>query len=452
MTHGRFLVQSVPGKLCLISITTTANANHFAGLLKKVALKIADLSVLNRIAFQSTVFQQPAKISTRNGTGSNVNYLHMKKVKSTIDPLFLSRHEKKECISVIVPTHRLSPERRGDALEVKRAVERAGEQLRVELSEAESAALISSLQALYASIPFEHSTDGIGLFVAPKVQELVYFHFPVKEKIIVGHTFEIRDILYQSYYLQPYQLLLVTENSVRLFNGLQDTLTEVKDAKFPLNYTEDYEYNPPSPSSSYRGYAVLQQSEKDKSRMESIRHAQFFGEADSLLHEYLQPALPLVVAGDKKDLALFTKESRHSQQIVGTVAGNYSHRPEQELGRLAWTTVQRFLAEAQQELVQVFTEKTGAGLGVAGIEQVWKAVNEGRGFQLLVEKDFTQPGFVKKSDAYSLHLHRPPGACEVFPDAVNELLLRMLEKNGEVRMLENGQLVNQQGIALITRY
>ena len=44
-------------------------------------------------------------------------------------------------------------------------------------------------------------------------------------------------------------------------------------------------------------------------------------------------------------------------------------------------------------MILKFREMVGQGLGVTGIQDIWTAVMEGKGWTLIVEKDFKVPGF-----------------------------------------------------------
>ena len=84
--------------------------------------------------------------------------------------------------------------------------------------------------------------------------------------------------------------------------------------------------------------------------------------------------------------------------------------------------------------------------------EIWGAVEEGRGLDLLVEKDFSQAGFLTNDKPYQLHLRPPKEPHRILADAVDDLIKEVLEKNGNVTFLENDSLRDYQHLALITRY
>lgn len=376
----------------------------------------------------------------------------MKPDHLTGEELALAQKEKgNTCISVIVPTHRLSPERRADPLEVERAIRQTTEYLYKNYSVEEVKPLVQSLDDLYHEIDFKHNAEGVGLFVSRNLKQLVWFHFPVKEKIIVSDAFETRDWIYEVYYSRPYYLLCLTEKDARLYNGTITILEEVVDKNFPMAFTEEYEYNRPSRGSSYTGNAFNKEFERDKTQLEELHYEGFLKGMDDVLDSYLVEEIPLLVTGAPKDVAYFKKITRHLH-IAGELDGNYAHIPLNELGEKSWDLMKKYLDQDKQMLVELWQEKRGEGHGVSGLTECWKAAGEGRGFKLLVEKDFLVPGYLLPGNEYQLFLEPPETSHRVLPDAVNMLMETVIEKHGKVIPLENGALASNGGVVLITRY
>lgn len=218
----------------------------------------------------------------------------------------LMQNEKgKTCISIIVPTHNnLSPGRRVDRLQVEKAVLEAKRYLLHNYGKEEVKPLQLSLDELFSQVDFDHNAAGIGLFVSANIKELVHFYFPVREKVIINHSFEIRDLLYQEYYSRSYYTLLLTGREARLFAGRLNHLNEIKDNNFPKKHLDDYEYARPSRGSSFFGNSFAREDEKDRSLLEEMRYQHFCGEVDEGLKHYLTNNIPLIIAGTKKELLI----------------------------------------------------------------------------------------------------------------------------------------------------
>jgi hypothetical protein len=367
------------------------------------------------------------------------------------DLLELQNEKGNICISVIVPTHRLSPERRVDKLNIKRAIEKAEQLLELKYSEEIIKPLMKKIDELFQHIDFEHNTEGLGLYVSSNIELSVQLPFPVEEKVIVGDSFEIRDLLYKVNYSNPYYVLLLTEKGARLFEGTWKKMNEIKDKNFPKEYEEEYSYNPPSNIATHSGYAHTKGFEKDKSELEEIRFKNFFHQIDKRLNDYLAGNEALIVLGVKKELGYVEHISKHVKLIAAKIPGSYSHDNLKQLSDLVWPAMYAYLQNERAKLINEFKEKIGEHLGTSGIQEIWEAAYEGKAFKLLVEKDHRCPGFVDETD-YHLSLRPPQRPHKVLVDVVDDLMEMVLEKDGKVFFVDNDLLKDYGRIALITRY
>jgi hypothetical protein len=365
--------------------------------------------------------------------------------------LTLQNEKGNICVSVIVPTHRTSPDRRSDKLNTKTAIEKAEQLLKTKYSSDIVSPLMNKLHELFQQIDFDRNEEGLGLFVSSNVQLQLSFPFRVEEKIVVGDSFEIRDVLYKVNYSDPYYVILLTQHGAHLFQGSWNTLDEIKDKHFPMEYEDEYVYNPPSRSMSYAGQAHVKNFEKDKSEMEEIRFKNFFHKVNKLLNGYLLNNEPLIMLGTEKLLALFENVSTHQKHFAGKITGSYSYLNPKQLSELVSPVIFSYLQNKRVKLIDEFVEKVGQHLATSGIQDIWSAAMEGKAFKLLVEKDYRCPGFLDENN-YHLYLKPPQKPHIVLADAVDDLIELVLKKEGRVFFVNNGQLKNYDRIALITRY
>jgi len=363
----------------------------------------------------------------------------------------LDREKGQICVSIIVPVHRLSPARRGDERVLKNTMDKAGQLIRDKYGEEMQATLVAGMEELYGNIDFNHNQDGIGLYLSPRIKRVVHFPFAVKEKVVVGERFETRDLLYWLNFAVPYYVLALSEKMLRLYEGRWNDLSEVKDEFFPIKHEEAFEYAKPVRSSSFAGHSHVKMYEKDKPELEKIRLSGFFRDADKKLAPYLEQDRPLVLAGADRDLSLFSGLTSHEKNLAGKIRGNVSHTGEKELAGQAWPLVFTQLRNNHRMLIKDFEEKIGENRGISGIGEIWKAAVEGRAFKLLVEKDYSCPGFIAGDDK-RLYRRPPKKPHTILPDAVDTLIGMVLEKNGQVFFTDNDLLKDYGKTALITRY
>lgn len=371
----------------------------------------------------------------------------------SVEEFFLIQNTTDEvCISITVPLSEHTPTGKQHHIVLQKMLIAVREYLIKTHGEQIANPLLLSLEELIESVNAGINAKGIGLFVSRQVKKAILFFFQVRENVTISNTFEIRDILYQQYYSAPYVVLHLTEKEVRLFNGKLATLTEVHDDKFPFKHADDYEYNKPSRGSSYVGEAFVKEFEQDKSRLKQIRYAQFLKEVDKSLGNYLPPETKLVVCGVESDVSSFKRDTRYGNSIIGTVKGNYTHMPIHELAMATWNAVREFKDRQKDKAIAELPEEFGKGRLITGLDMAWKAAIEGRAYQLFIEKDYVHRGFLTPEDNTHLHLTPPATPHRILPDAIDDLMQMVLDKNGKVIIVENGKLSPYQRMALITRY
>ncbi|HEX6891101.1 MAG TPA: hypothetical protein VF141_10410 [Chryseolinea sp.] len=354
------------------------------------------------------------------------------------------------CISMIIPTARLTRERMENPQLIERAVLRARQLLANSTWPNEKiVAMNGTLDSIRDRIGYIRFQEGLAIFISPNVFKIELLPFPVKEKVMLGKNFEVRDLIYFSQFLKPYYLVALSKKRVRLFKGSGHDLQEIINDDFPKQYVEEYEYAMPSIGSSS---GALKDFERDKSILQETRQKSFLKQADDTLKKYMKDDTPLFVAGVGEELANFSHLSHHVKKIAGKIAGNYDVDAVHPLAESAWEQIKKMIKTSQDELLLRLQENFGKQLAVDGMRNVWKAAKEGKGLTLLLEKDYQVTGYCDPLNDSHLYLTRPPGKYEAIMDAADEVISVVKEKGGNVVIVENGQLKEYEHVAMILRY
>ncbi|MCG3153647.1 MAG: hypothetical protein DKINENOH_00237 [bacterium] len=357
------------------------------------------------------------------------------------DIQFLQSQRGYPALSILVPTHRRFPENRQDAIRVKNLVKQAGERLLSEFSKREVEPLLSRLEALAAEIDYNYALDGLALFVNQDLAQKFYLPFQVKERVAVDQTFATRDLVHALNRSPHYWVLVLSEQSTRLYEAWRDTLIEVDANGFPMAY-EGPGVTEPMPG----GRGVNKSAYRDE------RHRQFFRQVDAAFKKAAKAdPLPLVVTGVDRHLAFFDEVSSHQSLLAATLTGSHDKTPAHELAKLVWPLMQEHLASQRREVLQELEAAVKAGKHASGIDTAWRMAHEGRGAVLLVEEDFHYAARVDASGWRLTPVSELAGP-EVFDDAVDELIEAVLGKSGRVVFVENSALAAHQRLAMILRY
>ena len=321
-----------------------------------------------------------------------------------------------------------------------------------EIPEMDKGAFKDKLSELFRSIKFNRKDKGLGIYVSQKIFRFMTFPFEVKQSLVMGQAFQIKELYMLQQYAVEYMVLYLSEKMARAFTGFDGAIIEKKDDFFPAHYSDPFEYEHPSRSTSYAGSAHVKGFEKDRSIMEKLRFESFIHTIDKHLHQYLTPKSILIVCGNKSHTASFVEHSKYAENVISLIQGGYDWFDMIEFRELTWPVMQSNIENRLNLILEEFKERSGEGFSEEGMVQVWNAVQEGRVKTLLVENGYEIGGYI---DSLTPNIFRPglaPAAETYIPYAVNELVSLADRKGGEVVFVESGQLPEGDHVAAICRY
>jgi hypothetical protein len=340
-------------------------------------------------------------------------------------------------LSILLPTHRTSPENKQDPIVVKNLVNEAIERLSEEFSTRELAPLLKNLETLVDEIDYSQTLGGLALYVSHDFAKLYHLTFSVPARVIIDKTFATRDLVYGLHRELRYWVLLLSQSSTRLLAGTGEILEEINDQNFAAQMTGPGATAPLpfDADSSYR----------------DDRHRRFLQKVDSDFTYYAEDeSLPLIVGGVDRQVSFFQEVSQHAQAIAGNLLGNFDKVSIHELMPQVWPIVQSVREEKRINALQQLDDAVSAQKFVSTVGEAWRLAQEGRGKLLLVEKGYHEPAILSENGG--IELVDQPGGTEVMDDAVDEVMEAVLAKGGDVVLVEDGTLAVHQRIALILRY
>src|SRR6476469_2756697 len=88
------------------------------------------------------------------------------------------------CLTILLPTHRTSPDNKQDPIRVKNLVAETKTRLLGEFSAREMDPLFTKLDALVEDIDYEHLLDGLALYVNKDIARAFTLPFTVNERVV----------------------------------------------------------------------------------------------------------------------------------------------------------------------------------------------------------------------------------------------------------------------------
>lgn len=354
------------------------------------------------------------------------------------------------CVSVIIPAHRTSPDRRLDGEELHKTISNTKALLIKKNPPSDTLSLLTGLiDKLVLQVDHVHTMDGLGIFVSPDVARLVKFPFPVTAKIVVDRTFETRDLYYLEQFAKPYYLLKLVRNEAHLF--LLETgsvAREITNTHFPMRNGNEsaYEYARSTVGSSF-GYAK-KGFEKDKSVVIKTSQESFYKNVQHNLMPYLKTG-DLLIAGAKNILSRFESVKDQHLRIKARVIGSLNNQ--NDLFERAKQTYFDYKHNEIQTLIDGLNELIGKKKVAFEIHNVWSNANAGNGDVLLVEKNFRKVGYTLQNGR-QMSLIVSKNKHDTMPDLVDQIIKTILNKGGRVVFTEDMQLEKYEQIALTLRY
>jgi hypothetical protein len=344
-------------------------------------------------------------------------------------------------ISVLVPTHRTSPDNQQDPIRVRNAVNEAISRVTEEYGAREMSDLVAELKAMAEEVDYQHTLDGLAIFVSDEVAEKHYLPYPVRERVVIGETFATRDLVLAMNRSPRYWVLALSEQPTRLYEATHTVLTEFIGHGFPMTHKG------PGGGSALRGGHGLSPS---KQRDEGQRV--FFRAVDEALGEVLsEDPLPVILAGIGRNHAFYQEITQHGDSIVGTITGSHDRTSPHELAELAWPAMEESQALRRAGDLEEFGNAIGAQKYASGIDDSWRLASEGRAEVVLVEEDYHFAGRLEDEGLRIVPVD-DPAEEGVMEDVIDELVELVIARGGRAVFVPNGALEEHQRVGLILRY
>lgn len=355
------------------------------------------------------------------------------------DLLTLQQHRADPAISVLLPTHRTSPDNKRDPIVLKNLLTEAVNRLEERLGKRDAEPLVQRLEQEAAAVDFRHTLDGLAIFVSADHASTQIIAEPLPARVVLDATFATRDLVFALNRSPRYWVLALSEQPSRLYEGTRETLVEVRGEGFPMEHTGP-------------GGGTALPKLIDKSKFEDEHHQQFFRRVDQALEAFTKDdPLPVVVVGVERWKSHFREVTRH-RDLLTSVRGSHDATPPFELAKLVWPAVRDALSERRAGAFDVLGAAVGAQRSASGLPQVWRKAVEGRVERLLVEEGYRAPARLDADGALHLVDDAEAEADGVLPDAIDEVIERVMATQGTVTFVDDGTLGDHERVAATLRY
>ncbi|WP_314063832.1 hypothetical protein [uncultured Vagococcus sp.] len=300
-------------------------------------------------------------------------------------------------------------------------------------------AVIDNLKALETELSHQPTEDSLILFASETYKKAVKLPVTIeKDGVKIDDKFVTRNLIRSIKQTEHYYVLTLSQDEMRVLEFFNDQFVkEIKNEELPFINDTLYTTDPTQNSIG----AV---------RNNYIR--EFFNRGDKAFSKiYSQNPLPVVLAGVERNIEFYREVANQDEWIIGSVHGNFDSRntTNPEIAKAAYPVITAYVADQVKQSLAELEQAENENKLVNELSNIYRAVTDGRGKKLYVEKDFFQSATVEDN---SLILKEDVTGAEIVDDIVNEIIHTVVAYGGEVIFVPTGYLSNYHHIALIVRY
>jgi len=364
------------------------------------------------------------------------------------------------CLSLYQPTHRRHPENQQDPIRFRNLVKGLEASLLQAYPTTEVRLLLKPFDALANDHDFwNHALDGLAVLGAPDLFRVFRLPRPVTGLALVADSFHVKPLWQFLQSVDRYQVLGVSLDKIRLFEGDRDALEEVElTAGVPRTIADALGAELTEPHQTVASYGgvggasnPMHHGHGGKADEADIDADRFFRSIDrAVLEHYSRPTgLPLILAALPEHQHRFHGVSRNPFLLTEGIMVNPDAVTNDALRTLAWQVVEPRYEARLAKVEDDFEQARGTGRGSDSLPQITAAAASGRVATLLIEADRQIAGHLDEGTGKVVRgALNNPRVDDVLDD-LGELVGRT---GGEVLVIPAARMPTRTGVAAIYRY
>jgi len=301
--------------------------------------------------------------------------------------------------------------------------------------------MMAKFNDIVERLNFSTHRKSIAIFASPVFEKVIYLDIPVEERITVGGSFAIRDLLRCRKNEHRYLVLQLGEHHSHIYSGNAGTLVKILSATPRSEFV--YENTTAEKPEACYG----------KGRQNEISLQKFLRQVDNTLNNILRAyPLPLFIAGPESLTTCFKALTAHGRAVIDYVYADNGKANEKELAGLLAPYVGNWKQVEEKNILNKLKETECAGNLLYGMGAVWYASMRGQGQLLLLEENFSYDGRKECSDGLAYGATKQYNAFSCTSDEADEVIEKVLQNGGDIAFAPERILKDYNHIALIKSY
>ncbi len=365
-------------------------------------------------------------------------------------------------LSLYMPTQRAFPERNQNPIRYRNLLRQLRNQVEEQLPQGECEILLKGFEELANNHEFWlEQQEALAIFSGEDFFEVFQLQRPVAERTIVSNRPYLTPLVRIVQSADNYQVLCLTRDSVRLFEGNRDFLEEVElapevprdtVAALGSDLTAGDQSGHPGGfgAASDRGDPLMHESGGGGKQDEiDIDRDRFFRLVDrAIIEHHSKPSgLPLLLAALPENQAFFRSVSHNKQLMESGIAIDPESLDVKTLQQKSWALLSERYKQRLNSILDQYGSSHGQGLASDQLDEIGQATLSGRVATLLVEADRQVSG---KLEAENGEVNLDGNSSNT--DVLDEVVLQTMENGGEVIVVPSELMPCATGAAAVFRY
>ncbi len=337
----------------------------------------------------------------------------------------LSKVKGGTCVTIILNTHRTTPDNQKDPINLKNLISETTKRLENEYDAKTAKTYTEKLNELAESIDLYQNDHGLMLFVNEDIAEYLRIPTHPEQRIIIDDTFATRSIVRAIKKDTDYYVLSLASGKAKiLLASSEDVKEEIRDEGFPIKDEQLY----------------------------NVSIDEFFNRVDKAVNKVrVKNPHQVVILSDENNFHQYMKLADNPNIVMGHITlKNYDEKPA-NLVKEIWPAIRELTVVRNRERISELEKAVSAGTCITDINEIWTATQEGRGRTIFVEEGYYQSA--KNVNGQLIPIANDEIVSkEDIDDVVDEMIEFTLKFGGDVVFLDRGSLKDFEKLALVTRY
>jgi hypothetical protein len=302
----------------------------------------------------------------------------------------LAETRQERCVSLYLPTHRVTAHAEQDRIRLKNLLRQAEEQL-ASLGQRtpQIRDLLQPAERLYEDGLFwRYQSDGLAIFLTEGWSKHYCLPLSFPELAVVNDHFHLKPLLPLLNGDGRFYVLAISQGGLRLLEGNRNWIAEVNLEGVPRSLAEALKYDDPEKQLQFHTFgqgrggeraAIFHGHGQAHGEDEKDRLLRYFQQVDHGLRDLLrEERTPLVLAAVEYYLPIYRRANSYPHLVEDVIPGSPNGLRDDELHKRAWAILEpRFKADRDAAAAR-YRQFAGTGRASANLTEVVPAAYQGR--------------------------------------------------------------------------